>query len=499
LYGSRWLPAEKLLPGVRIHGSRQSASKQRIAGVAVTSNLAIKNFGITERLVLLIVMALLTTIFWGNVLRFSPRIVDRTYDTTSDGVVIGRMARSAADGFTSGNADVGVNVEPTGPTGGIELFNDQIKYFEDPQLVDSLHLEWWPYSSQFGLHGLVFSAIDLINPLPRKWRIGFYHFLASLFCVGALVWIAEILRRRFGWAAFAGFLIPLAFEPMLTALGPSLYWMVGIWFVPMAIAMHLADEENSRRRFYLIAAAFVCFLAKCLCGYEFISTIILAAAVGCLLGAKESPERLSRILSNIAWIVSAGIAGFIVAVFAHAAKEGGFAIIATRAAIRIMGDAPVLNEEIYLGKFATIQSVILRYFEGNDVTLTKNYGVPLALLVLVAVLSLLDKKIIWYLGEDRRKLHICALAFLASSRSAVLVHARKRAFFRSPADKLYPVVCTDNPAWRRSRWTRTKPDHRKSMDVVRHRCGAARHNHRRSGLDSCGGCRDLSCRPAYSD
>jgi hypothetical protein len=118
LYGSRWLPAEKLLPGVRIHGSRQSASKQRIAGVAVTSNLAIKNFGITERLVLLIVMALLTTIFWGNVLRFSPRIVDRTYDTTSDGVVIGRMARSAVDGFTSGNADLGVNVEPTGPTGG---------------------------------------------------------------------------------------------------------------------------------------------------------------------------------------------------------------------------------------------------------------------------------------------------------------------------------------------------------------------------------------------
>lgn len=264
------------------------------AGAAVKANLATINLSTTQRLILIIVLALLTTIFWGNVLRFSPRLIDRTYDTTSDGVVIGRMARSAADGFTSGNADLGVNVDPTGPTGGIELFNDQKRYFEDPHLLDSLHLEWWPYSSQFGLHGIMFSAIDLINPLPRNLRIAFYHLLASLFCAGALVWIAEILRRRFGWAAFCGFLIPLALEPMLTALAPSLYWVAGIWFVPMAIAMHLADEEDSTRRFYLVAAAFVFFLAKCLCGYEFISTVILAAAVGCLQ-IRDHPVRLFQI------------------------------------------------------------------------------------------------------------------------------------------------------------------------------------------------------------
>jgi hypothetical protein len=404
--------------------------------------LAIRNLGTAP--LLLIVLALLTIIFWGNVFRFSPGLIDRTYDTTSDGVVIGRLARAAADGFTSGNADLGVNGEPMGSVGGYELFQNQVRAYEDPKSINTLDLRWWPYASQFGLQGIIFSAIDLINPLPRPWRLSFFHFLAALFCAGTLVWIAEILRRRFGLAAFCGFLIPLVLEPMLSALAPSLYWVAGTWFLPLGIAMLLADEDDPRRRYRLIAAAFVCFLAKCLCGYEFIPTVILAAAIGCMLGVKESPDRLSRMLGNMAWIVGAGVAGFVVALVMHGAKAGGFANIASRAAIRITGDAPTLAEEIFLGKFATIQSVLLRYLEGNDATLTKNFALPLAFLVLVAVLSLLDKKVIWYMGDDRRKLHILSLAFLASIPAPLswFVLAKGHSFVHPPINFILWYVPT---------------------------------------------------------
>lgn len=379
------------------------------------SNPPTGNLRITQSLILMIAVALLTTIFWGNVFRFYPRFIDQSYDDTSEVLVIGRMTRSAADGLTSENTSLGNNRDPKRPVlVGSELFQEQKKYFENPLLVHSLGLTWDPYRSHFGLQGIFFSAVDLINPLPRTWRIGFYHFLAALMSAGALVWIADILRRRFGWPAFWGFLIPLAIEPMLTAMAPNLYWVVGSWFVPMAIAMLLADEEDSRRRRYLIAAAFVFFLVKFLCGYEFTSTVILAAAVGCLLGVKESPERPSRILKNVAWIVTAGIAGFAVAVLAHAAKEGSFAVIARKAALRLTGDSPILADELIVGKFTSVKSVLWRYLEGNDITLIKNFGIPLGLFVLVAILALMDKKIIWYLGNDRRKLHILALAFLAS-------------------------------------------------------------------------------------
>jgi hypothetical protein len=381
----------------------------------VPSNPATKNLATTPWLILMIVGALLAIVFCGNVFRFYPRFIDQVYDDTSEAVVIGRMTRSAADGLTSENTYLGNNRDQKHPVViSSELYPVQKKYFENPLLVKSLGLTWDPYRSHFGLQGIFFSALDLIDPLPRTWRIGFYHFLASLMSVGALIWIADILRRRFGWAAFWGFLIPLAIEPMLTAMAPNLYWVVGSWFAPMAIAMLLADEEDPRRRWYLIAAAFAFFLLKFLCGYEFTSTVILAAAVGCLLGVKESSERPSRILKNVAWIVTAGIAGFAVAILAHAAKEGSFAVIVQKAALRVTGDSPILADELIVGKFASVKSVIWRYLEGNDITLVKNFGIPLGLFVVVAILALMDRKVIWYLGNDRRKLHILALAFLAS-------------------------------------------------------------------------------------
>ena len=121
------------------------------------SKLAVRNLGTTQRLI--IVLALLTTVFWGNILRFYPRLIDGTYDDTSEGLVKGRLARAAADGLTSENADLGLNVDPKRPGLSVpELYADQKRYLADPQLVDSLHLGWGPYPSQFGLQGIVFRS-----------------------------------------------------------------------------------------------------------------------------------------------------------------------------------------------------------------------------------------------------------------------------------------------------------------------------------------------------
>jgi len=82
--------------------------------------------------------------------------------------------------------------------------------------------------------------------------VGFYHFLASLFTAGVLVWIAEILRRRFGLAGVSR--IPDSDRARTDVPGAGAESLLGggTWFVPMAIAMLLADEENPARRLYLI-------------------------------------------------------------------------------------------------------------------------------------------------------------------------------------------------------------------------------------------------------
>jgi hypothetical protein len=75
-----------------------------------------------------IAWVVLAGIFWGNVFRFHPLMIDQSYDDTSEQLVIGRMARSAADGLTSGNADVGVNYFPSQDR--LEYYEAQRRYFE---------------------------------------------------------------------------------------------------------------------------------------------------------------------------------------------------------------------------------------------------------------------------------------------------------------------------------------------------------------------------------
>ena len=250
--------------------------------------------------------------------------------------------------------------------------------------------------------------------MPRTMRIPFYHLLASLFMAGVLVSIASILRAKFGWAAFAGFLLAPAIEPMFTGLAPNLYWLAANWLLPIPFAMLLADEEDERRRRLWLGLAFLAFLMKFLSGYEFTSTMILAAAVACLLTVNERPDLFRHVLRNASWVVVVGVSAFIVAAIMHGAKEGGFAVFAQKAANRILGNSPSLEEALIFGKFQPIGAVLSLYLGGNLVTLTKSFGLVLALIAMYAILVLLDERFNWFYSEGRRKLQILALATLAS-------------------------------------------------------------------------------------
>jgi hypothetical protein len=358
---------------------------------------------------------ILTAIFCGNLFRFYPSMIDGVYDGTSEASVVGRLARAAADGFFR-NTDLGSNLDPKHPEwipGNIN-YERQVRYFEDPELIHRLGLDWAPYPSHFGLQGFVFAAIDLITPLPRNIRISFFHLLASLFTAGMLVWMAAILRSKFGWAAFIGFLVPTAIEPMFSGLAPNLCWFAGSWLLPLPFGMLLADEDDERRRIVLIGLTFLAFVARFLCGYEFTSTIILATAVGCLLSVKDRSDPFWHVVRNACWVVGVGVAAFIVAAMAQAAKQGSFTVFAQKAANRMIGDGASLQDQLIFGKFQPIGAVIWTYLGSNYLTLVKSFGLLLLLIALYAVLILFDERYNWFYGAGRRKLQILALGVLAS-------------------------------------------------------------------------------------
>jgi hypothetical protein len=342
-------------------------------------------------------------------------MIDGVFDDTSEASVVGRLARAAADGLFK-NTDLGSNSDVQHPSinGDTTNYNKQVSYFEHPELIHSLGLIWIPYPSHFAVQGFVFGMIDLITPLPRSMRLSFFHLLASLFTAAVLVWMAAILRSKFGWAAFFGFLFPVAIEPMFSAIGPNLCWFVGSWLLPIPFGMLLADEDDKRRKTVLLWLMFLAFLFRFLSGYEFTSTIILATAVGCMLAVKERPDLFADVLRKASSTIVVGVAAFAVAAIIHATKEGGFTVFMQKAANRMVGLDPSLENQLILGKFQPIGSVLWLYLGGNVLTLIKSFGLLLTLLALYAVLILLDERFNWFYGAGRRKLQVLALAVLAS-------------------------------------------------------------------------------------
>jgi hypothetical protein len=233
------------------------------------------------------------------------------------------------------------------------------------------------------------------------------------------------------------------FEPMFTALAPNLYWAAGLWFLPMAFAMDIAAAENRRRKWWLVAATGAAVFAKSLCGYEFITTVIVAAMIGCLLNTRDDDGYPFRNIIDMVWVALSGVAGFALAILVHGAKLG-FAIIADRAADRIAGAGSAANEGLNVGQFASVSSVIRMYLGGNDYTEIRNFGLVLGVLCVIAVIAFFDREYGWFIGEERRKLRALAFAFLASLAAPLswFILAKAHSFAHAPIDFILWYVPT---------------------------------------------------------
>jgi hypothetical protein len=400
-----------------------------------TGSFAERLRNLSNRDVSIAVALLLALIFTNNVFHFSQYRINQVFDRTSEGLVVGRMARSASDGIFSERAELGINYREKDPVELRGNYSDQVKYFEHPELIKSDAAQWAVYPSQFGLQGIFFALVDSIDPLPRRARIGLYHFLSALICAAAFMWVAYKIRERFGFAAATGFVVPVAFEPMFTALAPNLYWAVGLWFVPMAIAMDIAGAASRRRKWWLIVAVGAAVFAKSLCGYEFITTVIVAAMIGCLLNTRDDDGYPFQNIIDMVWVALAGVAGFVLAILIHGAKLG-FAVILDRAIDRTAGGGSAVDQGLNIGQFASISSVIRTYLGANDYTQIRNFGLLLGVLGVIAVAAFLDREFSWFLGEDRRRLRALAFAWLASLAAPLswFVLAKAHAYAHQPID-----------------------------------------------------------------
>ena len=133
--------------------------------------------------------------------------------------------------------------------------------------------EYKTYQSQIGAQGFLFRMIAKLVRSAAAIPVSRW-LCAAMFSV-VIVWITVLIFRQYGFAFAASFWCVTAFSTWICNFAPNLYWVSFTWFVPVLLGLICLRSEKKRRWIYPLF--FVALLIKCLCGFEYLSTIMVSA------------------------------------------------------------------------------------------------------------------------------------------------------------------------------------------------------------------------------
>jgi hypothetical protein len=191
----------------------------------------------------------------------------------------------------------------------------------DPDAAKDSGRHFTEYRSQYGLQ------IKLLNVISRFTGsdISIFHSLASLMMslvIGAFFFGLSSIFSTSGALAFC---LSLLTSPWITLFGRDLYWVEFTWFLPALTVLFLggAAFTSGAAPVALYLMVTLAFIIKFLCGYEYATTIVIAAALFVLIHAFRRCASLASLVRHVVGIGLASVAAFSVALVIHAhALEG---------------------------------------------------------------------------------------------------------------------------------------------------------------------------------
>ncbi|WP_129126141.1 hypothetical protein [Geomonas oryzae] len=134
--------------------------------------------------------------------------------------------------------------------------------------------EFTEYQSQYGLQLILWSWLAALNEDVR-----FLQSACAMFMALVVAGFFVVLAREFSLRGSLCFCAVLVFSPWVVIFARNLYWVEATWFLPalVSLAYGKCALHSPRRFLVLLLLLFASLLMKFLCGYEYITTIVLAA------------------------------------------------------------------------------------------------------------------------------------------------------------------------------------------------------------------------------
>lgn len=268
--------------------------------------------------VFFLITIVLTGAFYINLLMTAPSDQFRAFQSDSESLVVGKIL---ADRQKVNQSKFGLGfIYPRGSDYYLAYASGQnINNIASDRNISPENSVFSAYTSQFGLQGKVFSTVQnsLGINIPSFWLFNSI-FLAIVIVLLSRVYF-EIISPVYGTI----FLLTMVMSPLLVSFARNLYWVSFTWFLPALFAGLFVSSRDVLGRTFLLIALFGSFLIKCLCGYEYISSVILFAAAPSLYAlAKSRCDTWKVSARDFLVICFLGLIGFVAALFLHANLRG---------------------------------------------------------------------------------------------------------------------------------------------------------------------------------
>lgn len=277
------------------------------------------------------------------------------------------------------------------------------------------------YEAQYGLQGKIFRKLLAVVPYKNVYQL--FHILTAFASAVVIVWICAGLWKKYEALCAVSFYVVCLFSPWVSGFSSNLYWVMFTWFLPMAFGLMCSLFKDRRcMRWICYLSVFAAVAVKSLCGYEYISTIMMCSITFLMadfmtaLVQKEGREKIRQTFRTLFFTGFWALGGFFAALFLHARKRGGGSLwsglisIYEKDVVRRTygGDAAVLGDAYAESLNASVTKVLGKYFDFTTPVFTGVTGklfIPLILLAVLLAVAGLYKKVF-------RVNEVCALAVL---------------------------------------------------------------------------------------
>lgn len=242
----------------------------------------IKRISNKETILLGVFFVLFTLSYTTNIFHISNVDLFHGFERQPEGLVVGRLARSAQDGVFSYGGLTGVNFDSkkdkTTEQYAMDLAAQHNLYLTNAELPDS----YQAYKSQTGGQGILFGILQKISPLSNAQNLMLFRGLNALLIAFVFCLFARWIQLSFGFVASVVSLLLILFSPWLNVFSHNLWWILWSFYLPF-ITLTLAlgykhKYPNQISELKILVLLFLSVFLKCFfTGFEFITSALVAA------------------------------------------------------------------------------------------------------------------------------------------------------------------------------------------------------------------------------